>query len=48
MLHLIISKNRISEIDKLESRRIGMFLMLDKESIFDPEFWSKFEDFLKK
>jgi len=42
----IMKMQEIPKIDFYKSREIGEFLKLNEESVFDFEFWEKFENFL--
>lgn len=46
-IELIQSKSK-PIIDFKNSRKIALALGLDKESVFDGDFWIKFEKFLRK
>ena len=43
----IMKLEEVPKIDFVESMKVGRKLKLNEESIFDFEFWKKFETFIK-
>ena len=41
----IMKLNKVPKIDFSKSREIGQLLKLDEDSVFDFEFWKKFEEY---
>jgi hypothetical protein len=37
----------VPKFDLLECRKIGIFLKLNEDSVFDYDFWIKFDNFCK-
>lgn len=44
----IMDLKDISNIDFLESKKVGKLLKLHEESVFDFDFWNKFEEFIRQ
>lgn len=44
----IMQLKEILEIDWQKSKEVGKLLKLDEESVFDFDFWNKFEDYIKR
>src|SRR5690606_38890134 len=43
----IMRLERIPEIDLLKSKQVGKLLKLNEESVFDYNFWEKFDNYVK-
>jgi hypothetical protein len=44
----IMKLAKAPKIDFIESKKVGELLKLDEESVFDFEFWEKFEEYIKR
>jgi len=44
----IMKLEEIPKVDLTESKKVGKFLKLNEESVFDFEFWEKFEIYVKQ
>ena len=44
----IMKLDKMPKIDFSKSKEIAEILMLDQDSVFDFEFWKKFNDYLEK